>query len=335
MALWMMRAPNSEDEAAALQQGLAILGFTKVPNLGTPRNFKEFQLLCQRALAGESTTAIARSSNQLWAFRSRLKQGDLILSPRHKRGGVAIGKVTGPYEYRAGLPGGSRHVRPVEWIRREIPRSLFEEDLLLSLSTAASIASIRKRDGEERVRALAGLEAPDKLGSAAATTEMEDEGYGIHFEESARDQVRLRIQQRFGGQELTVLVDGLLQAQGYRTHHMPAGGDGAVLIMAGRGPMGLEPPRLCVQVCVGPAPEDPNTVKDFQAAVKNHGADQGLLIAWRGFQGVAVDDSQKRFFELRLWDDEDLIDAVVAAYEELPPAVRSALRLRRVWVPMD
>ena len=74
-------------------------------------------------------------------------------------------------------------------------------------------------------------------------------------------------------------------------------------------------------------------VKDFQAAVKNCGAEQGLLIAWRGFQGAAG-ASQGRFFDVRLWDDEDVIEAVMAVYDRLPTAIQASLSLRRIWIPI-
>jgi restriction system protein len=98
--------------------------------------------------------------------------------------------------------------------------------------------------------------------------------------------------------------------------------------------MGLESPRVCAQVCSSPKPVDANAVKDFQAAVKNCGADQGLLIAWRGFQGAAVAESEGRFFDVRLWNDEDVIEAVMAVYDRLPTAIQTSLALRRIWVPI-
>jgi len=254
--------------------------------------------------------------------------------PRQKRGGVAVGRVNGPYEYRDGLPGGSRHVRKVEWLRREIPRSILDEDILLSLSAAASVAAIRRRNGEARIRSLAGLQGQTMptLGTAEGEDAL-DENYGTNMEENARDQLRLRLERRFPGSELATLVDGLLQAQGYRTHRAAPDEDGAVTIMAGGGPMGLESPRVCARVRTSAKPEDANAVKDFLATVKNCGAEQGLLIAWRGFHGDAVAESEHRFFDVRLWDDEDIIEAVMATYDQLPAPIRTALSLRRIWIP--
>ena len=42
---------------------------------------------------------------------------------------IAIGRVTGPYRY-AEVNTAWRHTRPVEWVRLDIPRATFEQDLL-------------------------------------------------------------------------------------------------------------------------------------------------------------------------------------------------------------
>lgn len=334
MALWLIRSRNAEDDAAALDQGMVLIGFTDVANLGTARNKKEFQLFCQRALVGKSPGSVSRILSQLWAFRGRIKQEDLVLMPRQHRGGVAVGKIAGPYEYRDGLPGGSRHVRKVEWLRRAIPRSILDEDILLSMSAAASIAPILRRNGEARIRTLVGLQGQTMLTPSAAEGEDALEAdYGTNLEENARDQLRLRLEKRFPGGELVTLIEALLQAQGYRTHRTTPDEEGVVTLMAGSGPMGLEAPRLCAQVRSSPKPEDANTVKDFRATVKNCGADQGLLIAWRGFQRAAVAESEQRFFEVRLWDDEDIMEAVMASYPRLPASIQTSLSLQRIWIP--
>ena len=63
----------------------------------------------------------------------------------------------------------------------------------------------------------------------------------------AEDRIREFIEQKFKGHGLSRLVDAVLKAIGYTTAVSPPGPDGGVDIVAGRGPMGFDPPRLCVQ----------------------------------------------------------------------------------------
>jgi restriction system protein len=43
-------------------------------------------------------------------------------------------------------------------------------------------------------------------------------------------------------------------------------------------------------------------------------------------------EAARLFFELRLWDADDLVKAILATYESLPDALQAELPLKRIWV---
>jgi restriction system protein len=146
-----------------------------------------------------------------------------------------------------------------------------------------------------------------------------------------REQVRQLVTQRFAGHDLTTLVAEVLTAQGF-THVSvsPPGADRGVDILAGAGPLGMDAPRLAVQVKTGQAgvPEFRQlrgTMADFDAA-------QGLLVAWAGFKGTVRAEARTSHFAVRLWDAQDLLDQLFAHYLRLSSELRSRLPLTQVWV---
>lgn len=128
-----------------------------------------------------------------------------------------------------------------------------------------------------------------------------------------------------------------LPAEGYRTLEAPAGPDGGVDIVAGRGPMGFDAPRLCVQVKSSDQPQDVKVLRELQGVMRNYRADQGLLVSWGGFRSITLSEARTLFFEIRLWDSDDVIDAVLECYDELPEDIQAELPLKRIWmvVPED
>ena len=98
------------------------------------------------------------------------------------------------------------------------------------------------------------------------------------LERFARDQIRVFIGQRFKERNLERLVAALLKAEGYQTQQAPVGADGGVDIVAGRGTMGFEPPRLCVQVKSSDQPADVKILRELQGVMTTFGAQQGLLV---------------------------------------------------------
>jgi restriction system protein len=95
-----------------------------------------------------------------------------------------------------------------------------------------------------------------------------------------RDKITARIREEFSGHGLATLVTAILDADGYLCSMAPPGPDGGVDITAGRGPLGLDSPRVLAQVKAGGA--DIGVVNQLQGVMPTHGAEQGLLVAWNG-----------------------------------------------------
>lgn len=139
------------------------------------------------------------------------------------------------------------------------------------------------------------------------------------------------IDARFKGHGLATLVNAILRTQGYATHKSPEGADHGVDILAGTGPMGFGQPRICVQVKSGDTPVDRPTVDQLVGTMQHVGADHGLFVAWGGFKPTVTRELAQKYFRLRLWDQRELIEQILAHYSGLPEEIRAELPLKRIW----
>lgn len=96
--------------------------------------------------------------------------------------------------------------------------------------------------------------------------------------------------------------------------------------------MGFDQPRIVVQVKSGDAPVDIKVVRELQGVMKNFGADRGLMIAWGGYKGSVSKETARHFFDLRLWDADELVKAILDNYEKFPDEFQAELPLKRIWV---
>ena len=94
-----------------------------------------------------------------------MKEDDIVVLPRKLTSQLAIGRVAGPY--RCDQAGETfRHVRPVNWIRPDVSRTVFEQDLLYSFGAFMTVCNISRNGAPRRV--LAVLDGKPDPGYSAA-----------------------------------------------------------------------------------------------------------------------------------------------------------------------
>ncbi len=332
MSLWMVRGgKGGEHEDVSLENSLAGIGYGDVADLSKAKTKEAIGGVVREGWTGASEPQVSNAAAQLNIFANRMKKGDLVALPRKRAGQIALGKVTGGYKYRSGL-GDVHHTREVEWLKTDIPRSAFGQDLLYSLGAFLTVCQIERNDAENRVRAiLSGKTDPGFLGEERSDEEPTADQLPTDVEQLALDQVRGLIEQRFKGHDFSRLVEAILQAEGYVTHLSPPGPDGGVDIMARRGALGLEGEKLCVQVKSSAAPADVVILRGLLGTMSTFNAEQGLLVSWGGLNKVAEREARQSFFDVRVWNSDDLMDALFRAYERLPEELQTELPLKRIW----
>lgn len=339
--VWLVRAGrHGEDEDAALEMGLAIIGFQDISSLDGLEEDEAFIRHVRHATPSAKEANVRNRAAQLAAFKARMQKDDIVVLPLKGRSQVALGRVTGPYKFQS-VGGTLRHTRPVEWIRPDVPRNAFEQDLLYSLGAAMTVCRIQRNEAERRVAAvISSGEDPgpremtehETTAEVPATSPVPVAAEMPDVSQAAHDQIVGRIQTRFREHELARLVDAVLRAEGYQTNVSPPGPDGGVDILAGLGGLGLEGQKLCVQVKSSRSPSDVRVFRELKGTMDSFKADRGLLVSWGGFTKALLQEARQSFFQVRLWDAADLVKAIYRTYDKLPAEIQAELPLKRVWV---
>jgi restriction system protein len=164
---------------------------------------------------------------------------------------------------------GLHHFRRVNWIKTDIPRSEFDQDLLYSFGAFMTVCQIERNNAEDRVNAI--------IKGRQISKEQDIQPIELDIEQAAKDQILKYIDQKFKGHELAMLVEAVIQAQGYITSRSIPGPDGGVDILAGAGQMGFDDPRICVQVKSSSSPADVTVLRNLIGTMQKFKANQGLL----------------------------------------------------------
>lgn len=334
MAVWVIKGGRAgEREGAFLEKGVVSIGFGLKQSIA---DFADREALRANA-EGRS------DADQLWRFYQEVGIQDLVVLPRKRSGEVAVGRITGPYAYQPDAVGPSApHVRPVQWQVTDIPRSHFNQDLLNSFGAQQTLTQPRAPDAETRIDHAVSL----YLGNALSDTledayKTPDSGQSSDLDETASqessdetdldreviDRIIARLHRQFSGHRLEDLVASILRSSGYYVRLTREGADGGIDVLAGKGDLGFDAPRLCIQVKGRTSPVGLGEYSSLQGNIVSFNAQHGLLVSLGGFtKPVQERNEQQSFFQVRLWGPEELAHRLLANYTDLPQDIRADFR---------
>ncbi len=337
--VWLIRAGrHGEDEDAALSEGRTIIGFNDVGNLSA---FKDVEAVAKAIFKADSDPNENRANNrarQIWAFYNYADVNDIVVLPLKTRPGqIAVGRITGPYQYTK-IAGENRHTRKVNWVKPDVARSIFKQDLLYSFGAFMTVCRVQRNNAELRVFEVLsgkpdpGYEEAADIAVIADVREASDSTASINLSQAVQDEVIAYVRKKFKAHDLARLVGSVLRAQGFVANVSPPGPDGGADILAGRGPLGLDAPTLCVQVKATEAAADVKIFRELIGTMDTFKATQGLLVCWGGFTQPLKNEARQHVFKVKLWDQSDFVNAIYESYDKLDPEIQAELPLKKTWI---
>jgi hypothetical protein len=69
----------------------------------------------------------------------------------------------------------------------------------------------------------------------------------------------------------------------------------------------------------------------FSGFGSKFGAHEDLFVSWSGFKSNVQKELAASFFRVRLWTQKELLEQLLAHYEQLDEDLRAELPLKRIW----
>jgi len=327
---------NSEFEADAFDKNVLTIGFALHEDVSHAKNRDALLAMLETVLPDAKPNALKNFSAQVNQFVNVMQIGDIVVCPIKSSSTVSIARVVGSYQ---SAPETGSPTRAVEWLKTDLPRDVFKQDLLYSFGAFMTVCEISRNNALARVEQLIATGKDPGDGTTTTTTKpfapVPDADIAsdamVDLDRIARDQIEKRIASVFTGHDLTTLVAATLQAQGMKVRVSPPGADGGIDLVAGSGPLGLESPRIVAQVKSGTMTVTHPDLQGLIGSVQDTQADYGLTVSWNGFAPPVRKRLDELYFRVRFWGRQELVDNLFSVYENLPEAIRAELPLRRTW----
>lgn len=274
---------------------------------------------------------LANITGQLFRFAVEIKIGETIVTYDSSSRDYWIGEVVGDYHFDD--TGEYYNQRKVLW-KTSVSRDRLSQPTKNTLGSAMTVIELSSALVDELVNA-----------STLPRRNLTQEPIAHHIEESAlaedtfdlssiTAQAHERIKDilvELSWQQMQELVAALLRAMGYKTRVSPPGADRGRDVQASPDGLGLEEPRIVVEVKHRKQSADPAMVRSFIGGLR--ASEKGIFVSTGGFTREALYEIQRSPVPVSHIDLDMLANLTRDNYERFDAEGKALVRLQKVYFP--
>lgn len=327
---WMVRAGEGGHLIEEFAKGTVTVGWDEMAAPIDAKSQAELRAQLAQSYPGSKPGAHQNAASVLWRFAKVLKVGDTVITSDPDRREYLIGEIASDYRYEAKRKE-HRHARDVKWLHR-VSRDVLHVATRNSLGSTLTLFQIPDEALADLMAAAAGKKAPETPGGLADKKE-ELQQSNKDAVEQAMGLIRDKILE-LDDYEMQELAAAVLRAMGYRTRVSPQGPDRGVDVLASPDGLGLQEPRIKVEVKHRPRSSmGSQEVRSFLASLRT--GDKGLYVSTGGFTKEAGYEAERANIPITLIDLADLAQLVTDHYESFDPQGRALIPLVRIYRPAE
>ncbi len=262
----------------------------------------------------------------------KMNIGDAVVTYDPSQRQYAVGTVTSGYRYEPAED--KQHFRDIHWqgkVRRDDLSTTARRSLgsmvsvyLIPEPVAAEIAALQKGESPV-VPALKALE----IEVAEESEELDAESVAARGLELIKDMVV-----QLSWRDMEEVVAGLLRSMGYKTRMTDRGSDRGRDVLASPDGLGLEQPRIVVEVKHRPNTAiDAATVRSFIPVLQT--ADRGLYVSTGGFTKDAKYEAERSPIPIMLISIDEFVKLLLEYYDSSDTRLRTLVPLRSIYWPLE
>lgn len=321
-----------------LEKGIVALSWSELGPLEASSGQKEAVERYQQVHLDHSSAQAQASVNQILRFVNEVKDGDGTVTYNRDQRVYYLGTITSEVIWEPSLLDDMPRIRRVSWTQR-VPRDALKPATKNTLGAIQTLFKLNQQVVSDLqvnavpINTAETLSLEPSLPKDARTQEVQrEQEITEELLERAETAIEERIT-RLDWENLQELVAGILRAMNYRTTVSPRGADRGVDIFASPDGLGLEEPRIFVEV-----KHRINTSIDAQQIRSFLGGrsvgDRCLYVSTGGFTKDARYEAERANIAIRLIALTDLRRLLVGYYDDLDEKTRNLIPLRRAYIPI-
>jgi len=325
--MWMIHAGRGAWLVDEFKKGNYVaIGWQDIGDLSLVKTPAELRRRCIDVYPDLAPGKRGMRIGQIMRFRFEMQKGDKVVTYNPELRIYLVGKIISDYIYKENSPGNFNHIRNVEWIG-----SVNRDDLSVATKNALGaimtlfLLSDSARD--EILELLSGKKL-EKKDIESEETEIEDIRKNVM--EQAFEFIKDKIL-KLDWDEMQELVAGILRAMGYKTRVAGPGSDLGADVIASPDGLGLEQPRIKVEVKHREGPIGAPLIRSFIGGLRS--TDRGLYVSTGGFTKEAKYEIQRASVPVTAIDIDNLAELLIKNYDKLDMEAKALVPLIKLYWP--
>lgn len=262
-------------------------------------------------------------------FINEMSFGDYVLTYEPSLREYYLGKIIGDYEYNNQLKYDLHQTRAVEWYSdKPISRDFISTGTKNSLGSPQTLFRLTPEQKDEILKIFSG-----KVNKEVKEEHIEEENK--EFSETLLDNAKESLKdaiQSLTPDEMEELLKEVLNAMGYIAKRSKKGADRGIDVFASTDGLGLEDPRIFVEVKHRKGPMSSQDIRQFIGGRQKN--DKCLYVSTGGFTKDGKYEAERSSIALTLVDIEELANIISIYYDKFSVEGRTLLPLKKVYIPV-
>lgn len=326
--IWFLRSAHGSLLPFFIKNNCIALGWDKIQEDLRHKNKQYIHNLLSKEYP-DKESAINIWTSYLDKFIHKIAIGDLVLTYNPEDRTYLLGKITGDYQYLHSnktlfLGKYWSHLRPIKWEKNTISRDSLSQATKNSLGTSLTLSEIQSEQAEEILSVL----NKDDLNPSPVPEDEEENSREI---EESFERLKDRIMQ-LDADQMEELLKQILISMGYVAERTPKGADRALDVFASKDGLGLEDPRIFVEVKHRKGKMGSKEIRQFLGSRKE--SDKCLYVSTGGFTKDAHYEAERSNVPLTLVDIDKLASIIERYYDNFSAEGRTLLPLKKTYLPL-
>lgn len=326
MNAWIVRAGRGGIHAAEWLEGGYVAIYWDLDGADVSALDKEgIKRLYKLKNPDASPQTVASNAGMIYRFAHDIAEGCTVVMYDPSTRLYHIGEVSGGCEFVAGTEddeANGSYRRRVGW-HEVAPRDSLSSSAKHSLGSISTLFAVSDDAMRELEAASSGVApiADDDESPVEAREATADDGI-----ERIKDKVL-----RLDWDDMELLAAGVLRSMGYKTSMTRKGSDGGRDIIASPDGLGLESPRIVIEVKHRKGAMGAPALRSFIGGLRS--TDSGLYVSTGGFTKEAMYEADRAVMPVKLLDLDQFVRLLVDNYDSADMEMRTILPLVRIYWP--